>query len=611
MRPVPTGRPRARSSRPNPIEPLERVGLGRRGHRPRAHASSARRRPRRDARRELLVLVVLQHRAERRRRGLRVEPLDAEERDRVRPVDRLGDAGALRDVEPAEPVRRPRRRRARGPRGTSGARARTISTSRSSAGMVDPVVEAPPLERVVQLARAVRRHDRRPAAPRPRSRPISGIVTANSERISRRNASNSSSARSSSSTRSTAFDPARIAASSGRSTRNSGPNRSWTWVSAVRVLHRAHGDQLPRVVPLVQRLARVDALVALQADQIAGRAARRAPSPPRSCRRPPHPPAAAACRARARGRSPSRAPVGEVSLAGEARLRAPRPRRTGSSLIVRSGYPARASVRVRNPGATVGGIGVRIPSASSRREMRSRSSRSTSNRLEGRVSATTRTIDRVVGHPLDAEDARALPDPVPQRGIQPELLEQLLQDLRGPGRRPRRSAIRTSTIARAQPRDLLLTTWMFPFGTRCSVPSKSRSVVTRRVSASTLPLTGAGRRLQLRSTSPTPNWFSSRMKNPESVSRTIDCAPNPSATPATPALAKNGPSGTSSFPSTSNRITTPRSTTQSGRRQRARQRGDPLEVQLLSEARAPLELAPEPPHEQLQHDREQRPPRRP
>jgi len=40
------------------------------------------------------------------------------------------------------------------------------------------------------------------------------------------------------------------------------------------------------------------------------------------------------------------------------------------------------------------------------------------------------------------------------------------------------------------------------------------------------------------------------MKKPVSVSFTMLCAPNPSATPAIPALAKNGPSGTSRLSST-------------------------------------------------------------
>src|SRR6188472_2445552 len=50
----------------------------------------------------LEVLVVLQHRAERRLDDLRVQLLPAEGRERLPPVDRLRDARRLREIEPAE-----------------------------------------------------------------------------------------------------------------------------------------------------------------------------------------------------------------------------------------------------------------------------------------------------------------------------------------------------------------------------------------------------------------------------------------------------------------------------------------------------------------------------
>src|SRR6266511_3691349 len=104
-------------------------------------------------------------------------------------------------------------------------------------------------------------------------------------------------------------------------------------------------------------------------------------------------------------------------------------------------------------------------------------------------------------------------------------------------------------MARAQPFDLFDTTWMLPFGTTCSVPSKARRVVMRSVRSSTLPDTGPAV-VWTSITSPTPNWFSSRMKNPDKVSLTRLWAPKPSATPATPALARNGARGTSRVPRT-------------------------------------------------------------
>src|SRR6266498_2108269 len=90
---------------------------------------------------------------------------------------------------------------------------------------------------------------------------------------------------------------------------------------------------------------------------------------------------------------------------------------------------------------------------------------------------------------------------------------------------------------------------MLPFGTTCSVPSKARRVVMRSVRSSTLPDTGPAV-VWTSITSPTPNWFSSRMKNPDRVSLTRLWAPKPSATPATPALARNGARGTSRVPRT-------------------------------------------------------------
>ena len=105
------------------------------------------------------------------------------------------------------------------------------------------------------------------------------------------------------------------------------------------------------------------------------------------------------------------------------------------------------------------------------------------------------------------------------------------------------SATRTSTIARPHPRVLLLVTWIDPFGTVLSVPSYCRTIVTRSVSPSTVPVTGPPSVCRS-STSPTSNCPSSAMNSPANVSFTTVCAPNPSATPAIPALANNGPSGT-------------------------------------------------------------------
>src|SRR4051794_31431022 len=92
-----------------------------------------------------------------------------------------------------------------------------------------------------------------------------------------------------------------------------------------------------------------------------------------------------------------------------------------------------------------------------------------------------------------------------------------------------------STTARDQPRVLLLTTFISPLGTTCMVPSRSRSTTTRRVIFSTTPLFPA-----TSITSPTANWFSSRMKKPEMMSRTRLWAPKEMARPRIPAPARMG-----------------------------------------------------------------------
>src|SRR5262245_28127401 len=83
IRPVPTGRPRPRSARPNPIRRSSASASG---------AFAAIDDLAQAFGRELLIVVILQHRAERDRGGLLVQMLGAEERGRVGPVDRLGDA---------------------------------------------------------------------------------------------------------------------------------------------------------------------------------------------------------------------------------------------------------------------------------------------------------------------------------------------------------------------------------------------------------------------------------------------------------------------------------------------------------------------------------------
>ena len=171
-----------------------------------------------------------------------------------------------------------------------------------------------------------------------------------SESTSSRKASNSSSARSISSIRSTTGSSVSIASSSGRRIRNSGPKSSSSRDGSL--LRGADVEQLARVVPLVDGVRDVEALVALQADQPRARSRSRATSRPRSCRRRPRPRAAAASRARARGRAPSRARgrAGSPPPAAPPRARRSSGRRSSPERSRRRGATADLAAR------TLGGL---------------------------------------------------------------------------------------------------------------------------------------------------------------------------------------------------------------------------------------------------------------
>src|SRR5262245_26050022 len=111
------------------------------------------------------VLVVLQHGAERLLDGRRVELLPTERRECVRPVDRLGDAGRLGEIERPQALHE-----------GSGLRGEAIGDSRNpqrhdldlplERRVTDPVEETSALERVVELTRAIRGEDDGRAASR-------------------------------------------------------------------------------------------------------------------------------------------------------------------------------------------------------------------------------------------------------------------------------------------------------------------------------------------------------------------------------------------------------------------------------------------------------------
>ena len=103
----------------------------------------------------------------------------------------------------------------------------------------------------------------------------------------------------------------------------------------------------------------------------------------------------------------------------------------------------------------------------------------------------------------------------------------------------------TSTTARAQSRDRLVTWVICPFGVMTTSPSAVRTVVTRRVTSSTVPTAGLGRLgTESWTRSPNPYWRSLMMKKPARMSCTTRWAPNPSATAATAAGATRLVSGT-------------------------------------------------------------------
>ena len=157
------------------------------------------------------------------------------------------------------------------PSGTPGRRVAHDLVLLLRGRVVDPVVEAAPLERVVDLAGAVGREDdpRRPLGPDRADLRHRDLEVA--DRISSRYASNSSSARSISSMSSTGGGPssASSACSRGRLMRKSGAKMSCAvaWRRGTLRLQQPDLEHLARVVPLVDGGVDVQALVALEADE--------------------------------------------------------------------------------------------------------------------------------------------------------------------------------------------------------------------------------------------------------------------------------------------------------------------------------------------------------
>ena len=127
--------------------------------------------------------------------------------------------------------------------------------------------------------------------------PSSGIVTLASASSSSRNASKSSSARSISSISSTAGPRAGMLERAQQRPADQIVGTEQLLFAERRAagLGEPDAQQLARVVPLVERLGRVDPLVALQADQRRVRARPPATWRPRSCRHPASPSSSSGC----------------------------------------------------------------------------------------------------------------------------------------------------------------------------------------------------------------------------------------------------------------------------------------------------------------------------
>ena len=319
---VPIATPSPRSSSVKPIRRASRPGgTALSGSRARPRHRAPPRQPHADARGDRVeVGAVLDDDRHRLAERLRVEVLGAEQQQRARPVDRLGDRRRLLEVELAHLLHDP----------DELARDRLAQLGRVQphdlqlvldVRVVEPQVQAAALERLRQLARVVRgqQHDRLRARVDPpqlgdrdlevgqqleqhRLELLVGLVDLVDQQHDRLGV---------------------------RDRRHQRPREQELLAEDV-LLHgvpagarrlRLDPQQLLAVVPLVQRLRLVEPLVALQAHELAAEEARRAPSPAPSCRRRPGPRRAPACRASSRGRRRARStrPAGSRPSAGRRR----------------------------------------------------------------------------------------------------------------------------------------------------------------------------------------------------------------------------------------------------------------------------------------------------
>ena len=244
---------------------------------------------------------MLEHRAERVLDDVGVELLAAEGGERLCPVDRLGDAGRLGEIEPAQAANEGGGLGGEPLRHARSAQPHDLDLA-LEAGMADPVEEAASLERVVQLPRPVRGQDDGRPALRPHGPELGDrdlevrqhleqerleLVVGAVDLVDQQH------------------DRVRALDRLQQRPRDQELAPEELGLGDRAGLGRADVQQLPRVVPLVDGVGDIEPLVALEADQ-PGVERARAPSRPRSYRRRPRPRGARASRAVRRGRGPSR-----------------------------------------------------------------------------------------------------------------------------------------------------------------------------------------------------------------------------------------------------------------------------------------------------------------
>ena len=188
----------------------------------------------------------------------------AERAERPRPGDRLADAGRLVEVLVAQPDDRLADAVGDLVRDAGQAGADDLGLA-LAARVVDPVVEAAALERVVELAGAVRGHDHGRAPGRLDRAQLRDRDLEVGEQLEQEGLELVVGAVDLVDQQHDRAGDARAPRAAAGASRNSRRKRSR--LGRLAALGRAHREQLARIVPVIERAVHVDPLVALEADQ--------------------------------------------------------------------------------------------------------------------------------------------------------------------------------------------------------------------------------------------------------------------------------------------------------------------------------------------------------